>query len=218
MSATDRDHDTLQYSVLGTGQRFFNVDAEMGQITTAALLDYETQSQYSVRVRDGQGGSDGINVTITVENVVEPPSQPGAPEVRSSGPTGLTVSWTAPDNQGPEITDYDLEYRGADGKFKDAGYDGTGTSMTLSDLKPETGYEVRAINAEGASPWSESGRGETEEAPPPPTPTPTTTPEPTPEPTPSLHPRRRRRIPLVGYRRGSDWGSRWSRSHNCGAT
>ena len=51
-------------SVLGTGQRPFNVDAETGQVTTAALLDYETQSQYSVlvRVRDGQGGSDVINV------------------------------------------------------------------------------------------------------------------------------------------------------------
>ena len=79
-------------------------------------------------------GVDGIIVTITVENVVEPPSQPGAPEVTSTGPTGLTVSWTAPDNQGPEITDYDLQYREADGEFKDVGYDGTGTSMTLSDL------------------------------------------------------------------------------------
>ena len=114
--------------------------------------------------------------------MVEPPSQPGAPEVTSTGPTGLTVSWTAPDNQGPEIADYDLQYREADGEFKDVGYDGTGTSMTLSDLKPEVGYEVqvRAINAEGVSPWSESGRGETEEAPLPPTPTPTPTAEPAP--------------------------------------
>ena len=189
VTATDQDNDQLEYSLSGTGQVSFDLDRRTGQITTKTLLDYETQSQYSVRVRvrDGQGGSDVINVTITVENVVEPPSQPGAPEVTSTGPTGLTVSWTAPDNQGPEITDYDLQYREADGEFKDVGYDGTGTSMPLSDLKPETGYEVqvRAINAEGVSPWSESGKGQTEEAPPPPIPTPEPTPTPTPEPTPT---------------------------------
>ncbi len=177
VGAADGDGDTLQYSLLGAEERSFKVDPGTGQLATAILLDYETQSEYlvQVRVRDGKGGADVINVTITVVDVDEPPSQPGAPEVRSTGPTGLTVSWTAPDNQGPEITDYDLQYREADGEFKDAGYDGTGTSMTLNDLKPETGYEVqvRAINAEGTSPWSESGRGETEEAPLPPTATPT---------------------------------------------
>ena len=192
VTATDQDNDQLEYSLSGTGQVSFDVDRRTGQITTKTLLDYETQSQYSVRVRvrDGQGGSDVINVTITVENVVEPPSQPGAPEVTSTGPSGLTVSWTAPDNQGPEITDYDLQYREADGEFKDVGYDGTSTSMPLSDLKPETGYEVqvRAINAEGVSPWSESGKGQTEEAPPPPIPTPEPTPTPTPEPTPTPTP------------------------------
>ena len=189
VNARDSDNDRLEYWLWGMDRASFDVDPSTGQITTKTALDYEVKNEYSVRVsaRDRRGGVDGIIVTITVENVVEPPSQPGAPEVTSTGPTGLTVSWTAPDNQGPEITDYDLQYREADGEFKDVGYDGTGTSMTLSDLKPETGYEVqvRAINAEGVSPWSESGRGETEEAPLPPTPTPTPTPtaEPTSAPT-----------------------------------
>ena len=192
VSATDEALDTLHYSVLVTGQKYFSVDVETGQITTAAPLDYETQSQYAVqlRVRDGQGGSDGINVTITVEDVDEPPSQPGAPEVSSTGTTGLTVSWTAPDNQGPEITDYDARYREAGVDFQDAGYSGIGTSVTLKDLRPGTGYEVqvRAINAEGPSPWSESGRGETKHVPPPPTPTPNPTPEPTATATPTPEP------------------------------
>ena len=181
--ATDRDGDRLEYRLRGTDRASFHLDPRTGQLTTALLLDYETQSEYSVRVRvrDGEGGSDGIDVTITVVDLDEAPSQPGAPEVRSTGPTGLAVSWTAPDNQGPEITDYDVRYREAGGEFQDAEFVGADTSITLNNLKPGTSYEVqvRAVNAEGASPWSESGRDKTEEA------TPTPAPTPSPEPTPS---------------------------------
>ena len=184
VTARDGDNDRLEYSLLGTDRAFFDVDRTTAQLTTKALFDHEVQNEYSVQVRaqDGQGGADVIGVTITVVDVAEPPAQPGAPEISSTGPTGLIVGWSAPDNQGPEITDYDVQYREAAGEFQDAGYNGSGTSMTLNDLKPGTGYEVqvRAVNAEGTSPWSESGRGETEEAPP--TPAPTPSPELTPAP------------------------------------
>ena len=183
--ATDSDGDQLEYWLPETDRVSFHMDSRTGQLTTALLLDYETQSDYSVRVRvrDGEGGSDGIDVTITVVDLDEAPSQPGAPEVRSTGPTGLAVSWSAPDNQGPEITDYDVRYREAGGEFQDAEFVGADTSITLNNLKPGTSYEaqVRAVNAEGASPWSESGRGETEEAPR--TPAPTISSETTPTPT-----------------------------------
>ena len=187
VNARDSDNDRLEYWLWGMDRASFNVDPSTGQLTTKTALDYEVKNEYSVRVsaRDRRGGVDGIIVTISVENVDEPPARPAAPDLKATSHSTLAVNWTAPDNQGPEITDYDLQYREADGEFKDVGYGGTGISMTLSDLKPETGYEVqvRAINAEGVSPWSESGRGETEEAPPPPTPTPTPTAEPTPAPT-----------------------------------
>ena len=187
VNARDSDNDRLEYWLRGMDRASFDVDLSTGQLTTKTALDYEVKNEYSVRVsaRDRRGGVDGIIVTISVENVDEPPARPAAPDLKATSHSTLAVNWTAPDNQGPEITDYDLQYREADGEFKDVGYDGTGTSMTLSDLKPETGYEVqvRAINAEGVSPWSESGRGETEEAPPPPTPTPAPTAEPTPAPT-----------------------------------
>ncbi len=182
VGASDPDNDPLEYSLLGTDQGAFAVDLRNGQLTTKTPLDYEVKNEYSVRVkvRDGRGGVDDINVTINVTDVDEPPAPAGAPEVSSAGPTALTVGWTAPDNQGPEITGYDVRYRDAGGAFRDAAYSGIGTSMTLQGLRPGASYEVqvRAVNAEGNSPWSESGQGETGEAPP--TPMPTSTPVPAP--------------------------------------
>ena len=156
VTARDRNNDRLEYSLSGTDRASFDIDRSTGQLTTSTLLDYEVQNEYSVRVQveDGQGGFAGIDATITVMDVDEPPAQPEAPEVRSAGLTSLAVGWTAPDNQGPEITDYDLRYREVGGEFQDAGYSGIGTSWALNDLSPTTGYEVqvRAINAEGSAP------------------------------------------------------------------
>ena len=190
VTAGDSDDDELEYSLFGADQAFFDVDPGTGQLTTKTLFDYEVRSEYSlqVRVRDGQGDVDEISVTITVVDVDEPPSRPEPPVVESAGPTGLTVGWSPPENQGPEITDYDVRYREAGEGFQDAGYNGIGTSMTLNDLKPGTGYEVqvRAVNAEGTSPWSESGQGETEKTPS--VPDPDTTPEGDPDATPEGDP------------------------------
>ena len=187
VTARDRNNDRLEYSLSGTDRASFDIDRSTGQLTTSTLLDYEVQNEYSVRVQveDGQGGFAGIDATITVMDVDEPPAQPEAPEVRSAGLTSLAVGWTAPDNQGPEITDYDLRYREVGvAEFQDAGYSGIGTSWALNDLSPTTGYEVqvRAINAEGISPWSESGRGETGQALSTPAPTPGLEITPTPDP------------------------------------
>ena len=181
LMARDSDNDPLEYRLLGTDRTSFDVDPSTGQLTTKIALDYEVKDEYSVRVsvRDGEGGVDGIIVTITVEDVHEPPGRAAAPDLKATDHATLKVNWTAPENQGPAITDYDVRYREEGGEFQDAGFDGTGTSITLEGLNPETRYEVqiRAINAEGTGRWSESSQRQTK--PPPDTPSPGSTPEPT---------------------------------------
>ena len=61
--------------------------------------------------------------------------------------------------------DYDVRYReGGEEGYSDGGQEGTGLTATLSGLKEETVYEVqvRAVNEEGMSEWSESGEGRTD--------------------------------------------------------
>ena len=194
VTATGADDDTLEYSLFGEDRASFNLDRWTGQLTTKTSFDFEAQNEYSVRVeaRDGEGGFEIINLTITVGDVDEPPSPPGAPQVIVAGPTGLTVGWTEPHNQGPAITGYDVQYREVGGQFRDAGYNGLGTSATLEGLIPATSYEVqvRAVNDEGVSPWSDSGRGETGQVEEGPVPTEPTQPNigSTPTPVPTLAP------------------------------
>ena len=72
--------------------------------------------------------------------------------------------WTAPDNTGPPITGYDVQYReGGSRDFTDAPDVGTGRVTTLTGLNPGTDYrvQVRARNDEGTGDWSEPGEGRT---------------------------------------------------------
>ena len=73
VTATDADNDTLTYTLGGTDADSFSIVSTSGQLRTNAALDYETTSSYSVTVdvNDGYGGSDSINVTINVTDVVE---------------------------------------------------------------------------------------------------------------------------------------------------
>ena len=169
------DSTTLTYGLAGSDASEFQIDAQSGQIKTLGALNYSAKSVYTVWVtvndgkdRDGNTDTsedDRVEVTIDVLDLDEAPDAPTAPTVVADSSTSLMVSWTAPTNTGPAITDYNLRYRIADnaGSFTDAGYDGTATSTTLSGLFTNTAYdvEVQAINDEGASGWSTSGQGTT---------------------------------------------------------
>ena len=112
---------------------------------------------------------DEITVTITVSDVAE---KPDAPTVTVTSPdaddnTTLVVTWDAPDNTGPAITDYRLECNGQgqgavvpdnqcprdiDTSAVTAGV-GTHTIMGLTSDKSYR-VRMRADNDEGDSTWS----------------------------------------------------------------
>ena len=74
------------------------------------------------------------------------------------------MSWTAPSNTGPAIDNYDLRYReGTGGSWTTGPQNVSGTSATIAGLTANTLYQVQvlATNAEGDSPWSPSGSGQT---------------------------------------------------------
>ena len=80
VAATDADNDTLTYSLGGTDGGSFNIDSTTGQLQTNADLDYERKhfegkffSSVTVAVSDGNGGTDSIDVMITVTDVNEAP-------------------------------------------------------------------------------------------------------------------------------------------------
>ena len=171
VTATDTDNDTLTYSLEGTDAAKFDIDPSSGQIRTKAgeTYDREAKASYSVTVKadDGDGESDTVEVTITVDNAVETPVAPDAPAVSatSGSTTSLDVSWTAPGNTGrPAISGYKLRYRvGSCGGWTAHSHTGTGTTATIASLTADTPYEaqVRAVNADGDGAWSASGSATT---------------------------------------------------------
>ena len=197
VTATDGDTTTLTYGLEGPHADLFSFDTRAGQIRTKAPLNHEdarcgyvdgatpsTECIYRVTVTvvDRAGGSDATRVNIEVENRNEPPSAPARPTVRATeeSSTTLDVSWNAPENMGPPITSYLVQYRKGNESFSSGGVTYTDTTTaTISGTDPDSGtdpltpwlaantsYEVRvrAINAERASDWSASGTGRTNRA------------------------------------------------------
>ena len=179
VGAMDDDNDTLAYSLEGADAARFGIITATGQLRTRAgeKYDYEAQPSYAVRIRvvDGRGGADTIDVTVNVNNNSgETPLAPAVPTVTTTpgSMTGLDVFWVAPDNRGrPAITGYDLRYRaGAVGGWTDGPQGEPGTSASITGLTQDTSYQVqvRALNEDGDGDWSTSGSARTGA---PPTPT-----------------------------------------------
>ena len=168
----------------GADGGLFAVESETGELLFREAPDYEDPSDVEsgepqsraadneyivvVEVSSGEGererrGSRAIRVRVSDEE--EPPGAPAAPVVTAEGSGSLKVSWTEPENRGPEIVDYEVRYReGGEEGYSDGGHQGTGLEVRLSGLKEGTVYEVqvRAVNQEGMSEWSEPGEGRTD--------------------------------------------------------
>ena len=165
VTATDDDGDALTYTLSGTGAAYFAIASSTGQVLTGTSPDYETTKSYSVMVTasDGEGGAESIHVSIVVTNVSEPPARPGKPTV-TGGFEQLEVSWSAPENPGPAITDYDVRYRVKGSvSYTIATSSPASTTAYIIGLQRGKTYQVgvRARNDDGDSAWSSVGEGQT---------------------------------------------------------
>ena len=182
-TATDADaSDSVTYTLSGADSAKFSISTS-GALTFSTAPDFEnptdvqsitpanvaSNSVYIVTITATSGtGARQLAVskalTVTVTDVNEPPAKPAAPTV-TPHPTDLqlAITWTAPGNTGkPAITGYKIRYRkGTTGTFTEKTETVTGTSTTLTGLTANTSYQVqvRAINDEGNSPWSDAGTG-----------------------------------------------------------
>ena len=123
----------------GADQGQFAITSDTGELSFRDPPDFEApgDNEYvvTVEVTSGAGAREleaEQTFTISVTDEREPPDVPEAPAFSGETADSLTVSWTEPDNTGPAITDYDVQYRekGA-GRFTDALHEGTGFSLTL---------------------------------------------------------------------------------------
>ena len=161
----------------GADQALFAIDKANGALTFQAAPDYEdpqdanTDNAYLVTVQATSGTGDREQtapqtITVTVmDDDTEAPAAPDAPSVSPASVTSLNVSWSAPANAGPEITDYDVQYRaGTSAPWSDGSHIGTALTAMLTGLLEDTEYDVqvRATNDEGTGGWSASGNGATD--------------------------------------------------------
>ena len=177
---SDSDDSVTGYAITGgADQALFEIGATSGELTFKSAPNFEdpqdtdTGNDYVVDVTATSGtGTREMTatqtITVTVTDVdTEAPGKPGTPTVSAASATSLSVSWSAPSNAGPAITDYDVQYRaGTSGAWSDGGHVGTATTATLTGLSEDTSYQVqvRATNAEGTGDWSDSGSGTTDAA------------------------------------------------------
>ena len=183
-SDSDTEDNIEGYEITGgADQAQFSIVAETGVLTFQTAPNFEASADadnnntyiLEVTATSGTGAralSTAQTLTITVTDVDEPPGAPDAPVVSEATLNSLTITWTAPDNMGPEISAYDVRYiltnapDKADANWTevaDVWTSSTGGSLeyTIGSLMQNKGYDVqvRAENDEETGDWSESGTG-----------------------------------------------------------
>ena len=171
VTATDQDTgDTVIYSLEGSDAVHFDIDTATGQIRTKAgtRYDHEAKETYNVEVlaRDGRSMDQGhaaIQVTVTIEDIDEPPVKMDTPTFTGTSRHQTTVSWTAPSNTGrPDIDNYRVRYDSSPASTERTLEDTSlGLQVTGLDDGVTYWFQVQAHNAEGWGAWSEPGEATT---------------------------------------------------------
>ena len=169
LGVTDSDDSSFAFSIIGGAAHLFAVDSS-GQLTTSNSngLDYESGDSYSLIVgvgdqRDDDGFPDAviddyITVTVSLTDVSnEAPDKPEAPDLHP-GVTQIVAVWEPPTNNGPEVSDYDVEFKlSSDSAWTPWTFTGVSTQTVITGLSTNSEYQVRvrARNDEGTGAWSD---------------------------------------------------------------
>ena len=135
----------------GVDQGQFTITSDTGELSFRTAPDFEApgdnEYEVTVEVRSGAGVREleaERTFTVRVTDEREPPSIPDTPTFSGETAESMTVNWSEPENTGPPITDYDVQYReGGSGGFTDAQHEGPGFALTLSTSKREPSTRCR---------------------------------------------------------------------------
>ena len=171
---SDADDAITGYAVTGGADRsFFSIVAETGVLTFDAAPNFEdpqdqgTDNTYAVTVAATSGtGTREMTatqaITVTVADADEKSAKPAKPTLSavSGSSATLTATWEKPDlNGGPDVTDYNVQFRqGAGGAWMEFSHTGAEVTTTLTGLTADTEYQARvqAVNGETDSDWSDA--------------------------------------------------------------
>ena len=147
----------VQYRAGSSGAWSSWPHAGTGRSATITGLTNNTEYQVQVRARNERGNS-FWSAAAKATPVPQKPDAPAAPTLTSSGTT-MTVAWAAPNANGADITDYDIEYssdNGANWTEWNASNTSTALSASITNLVNGTTYQVRvrAENSVGTGEWS----------------------------------------------------------------
>ena len=140
-----------------------HVTQQTGPTTSVTITRLTNGKTYNVSVQAVNSVGSGLwsdAVAGTPVAAASVPGKPARPSV-SAGDGSLTVSWSAPDDEGSTIIGYDVWYlpQGGIGRYWVRGT--SATNVTITGLTNGVVYDVHilATNSVGSGPWSDAIAG-----------------------------------------------------------